>query len=92
VVGCDALEAPDRTGIPRNCRFARGVLFGGLLEVAAGAERAVAGSGVDADPGVVVVDELLLGRAEVGAELAAERVHPVGTVEGDDADVAALLV
>jgi hypothetical protein len=63
-----------------------------LLEIAAGAERAVAGAGEDGDARRVVVAEAAPGLDEPLPDLGADRVHALGAVDGDHDHRAVLLV
>ena len=66
--------------------------FGGVLQIVAGRECALAGAGQDSDPGGIVGGEGVPG---VGQFLSGRRVngvHPLGPVDGDGDDVAVLLV
>ena len=58
-----------------------------FLEVAARAERALAGAGEDHRAGVAVVLERIEARKEIFAHRGVHRVHLVGAIEGDGDDV-----
>ena len=60
-----------------------------LLQVGAGAKMNTAGgAGEDADPDLVVLLELVDGRLDALGDVAVDGVAGLGTVDGDDGDVA----
>ena len=69
----------DETG-PLACRL--------RLEIVSGGECAVARPGNDREPKIVRRSEFVPDRFEFIVRVAVERVHDVGTVQGDDTDAA----
>ena len=62
------------------------------LEVVAGGERAVAGTGEDRDPHVGVLGDVVPDARQLLVGRRVQRVHHFRPVDGDDSDVIALLV
>ena len=62
--------------------------LGVILEVVAGAERLVAGAGDDGDPQVGVGGELVEGIRQLLVRHRVQRVVDLGTIDGDDQQVA----
>ena len=67
-------------------------VLGGEPQVVAGRERLVASTGEDADPDVGIVLEIVPDLVELEVGRGVERVHPLGTVDGDDGDASLLLI